>query len=85
MTDTYKDWYKKLPFALWGYRTSTRATPYSLVYRMESVIPIEIELPLLHVLAKCEVSEFDWLRKRYNELALIDEKHLTAIDHIKIY
>ena len=30
---TYKDWRKKLPFALWGYRTSirasTKATPYS--------------------------------------------------------
>ena len=23
---THKDWFKKLPFALWGYRTSIRAS-----------------------------------------------------------
>ena len=36
MTVTYKDWHEMLPFALHGYRTTTRtltgATPYSLVY-----------------------------------------------------
>ena len=41
---TYKDWAKKLSFALWGYRTSIhapiRATPYSLVYGSEAVLPM---------------------------------------------
>ena len=50
MVETYKDWPEKLPFALWGYRTSIRtstgATPYSLVYGMEAVLPIELEVPL---------------------------------------
>ncbi|XP_075665427.1 uncharacterized protein LOC142635097 [Castanea sativa] len=36
MVVTYKDWAEKLPFALWGYRTSicalTGTTPYPLVY-----------------------------------------------------
>ena len=40
-TETYKDWHEKLPFALHAYktgvRTSTGATPYSLVYGMEAV------------------------------------------------
>ena len=40
MVVTHKDWAKKLPFALWGYRisigASTRVTPYSLVYRSEA-------------------------------------------------
>ena len=39
MVVTYKNWAEKLPFALWGYRTSIcasiGATPYSLVYRSE--------------------------------------------------
>ena len=47
-TETYKDWHEKLPFALHAYRTwvrtSTGATPYSLVYGMEAVLPIEIEI-----------------------------------------
>ena len=45
MVVTYKDWAEKLSFALWEYRTSirasTRATPYSLVYGSEAVLPIE--------------------------------------------
>ena len=30
-----------------GVRTSTGATPYSLVYKMEAVLPIEVEIPSL--------------------------------------
>ena len=45
--ETSHDWSEKLPFALWAYhtffRTSIRATPYSLVYGIESVLPIEVE------------------------------------------
>nr|CAN68686.1 hypothetical protein VITISV_030050 [Vitis vinifera] len=48
-----KDWSKKLPFALWAYRTSfctsTGVTPYSLVYAMEAVLPVEIEMGSLRV------------------------------------
>ncbi|RVW77166.1 hypothetical protein CK203_054282 [Vitis vinifera] len=36
MVETSRDWSKKLPFALWAYctsfRSSTGATPYSLMY-----------------------------------------------------
>ena len=50
MTVTYKDWHEMLPFSLHGYRTtartSTGATPYSLVYSMEVVFPIEVQIPL---------------------------------------
>ena len=50
-TETYKDWHEKLLFALHAYqtgvRTSTGATPYSLVYEMEAVLPIEVEIPSL--------------------------------------
>ena len=46
MTDTYKDWHDKLPFALHAYRTTIRtsigATPFSLVYGMEVVLLIEV-------------------------------------------
>ena len=47
-TESARNWHEQLPLALWGYRTSIRtptgATPYSLVYGMESVLPIEIEV-----------------------------------------
>ena len=48
MTDTYKDWHEKLHFALHVYwtavRTSTWATPFSLVNGMEAILPIEVEI-----------------------------------------
>lgn len=55
MIDTYKDWHEYLPFALFAYhtfvRTSTGATPYSLVYGMEAVLPIEVNIPFLRILS----------------------------------
>ena len=53
MVETSKDWSEKLPFALWAYctsfRTSTGATSYSLLYGMEVVMPVEIEMGSLRV------------------------------------
>ena len=53
MVETSRDWSEKLPFALWAYRTSfctsTGATPFSLVYGMEVVLPVEIEMRSLRV------------------------------------
>ena len=53
MVKTSQDWLEKLPFALWVYRTSfrtsTKVTPYSLVYGMEAVIPVEIEIGSLRI------------------------------------
>ena len=55
MTDTYKDWHEFLPFALYAYhtsvRTSTSATPYSLVYGMEVALLAEVEIPSLRFLS----------------------------------
>ncbi|PKI51045.1 hypothetical protein CRG98_028570 [Punica granatum] len=53
MTVNYKDWHKMLPYALLAYRTSIRtstgATPYSLVYGTEAVLPIERYEQLNHI------------------------------------
>ena len=66
---TYKNWHEKLPFALHAYRTgvrtSTRATPYSLVYGMEAVLPIEVEIPSLRVLREVDLEEAEWVQARY--------------------
>ena len=66
---TYKDWAKKLSFALWGYRISIRAptgaTPYSLVYGSEAMLLIEVEIQSLRVLVQAKVIEEDWVKARY--------------------
>ena len=88
-SETYKDWHEKLPLALWGYRTSIRAstgaTPFSLVYGMEAVLPIELEIPSLRVAMESQLTEVDWVKSRYKQLSLIDEKRLRAIYHVQGY
>ena len=78
MTKTYKYWYEKLPFALYAYRTSVRtstgATSFSLVYGMEVVVPIEVEIPSLRVLSEVKLDEVEWIQFRYDQLNLIEEK-----------
>ena len=89
MTVAYKDWHEMLPFALHGYRTSTRtstgATPFSLVYGMEAVLPIEVQIPSLRIMKDVDLSEDDWIQTRLDQLNLIDEKRLTAICHGQTY
>lgn len=61
MVKTYQDWHEMLPFALHGYRTyvltSTKVSPFSLVYSTESVLPIKIEIPSLRVLMETKLDE----------------------------
>ena len=85
MVVTYKDWHEMLPFALHGYGTfvltSTGATPFSLVYGMEVVLPVEVEIPSMRVLMEAKSTEAEWVRSRYDQLNLIEEKRLTAMCH----
>ena len=89
MVETSRDWSEKLLFALWAYRTSFRtstgATPYSLVYGMEAVLPVEIEMGSLRVELEHQIFETDWARSRYDQLSLLDERRLRAADHVQAY
>ncbi|RDY02544.1 hypothetical protein CR513_13973, partial [Mucuna pruriens] len=77
MVVTYKDWHDMLPYALHGYRTSiqtsTRATPYSLVYGTEVV------------LAEVELEDAEWIHSQLDQLNLIEEKWLTTLCHRQLY
>ncbi|XP_074288380.1 uncharacterized protein LOC141613543 [Silene latifolia] len=89
MSDNYKDWPLKIPFALWGYRTSIRTatgvTLYYLVYGMEAVQPIELEVPSLRILLESQVPEADWVQARYDSLVLLDERCLNALYQVQLY
>ena len=66
MTKMYKDWHKKLSFALHAYRTmvrtSTGATSFSLVYVMEVILLVEVEIPSLQVFTKLQLDEAKWVQ-----------------------
>src|ERR1051325_10671204 len=80
-TMTYKDWHEILSFALHGYRTtirtSTGATPFSLVYGMEAVLPIEFQITSIRVLQDTQLDEDEWVQTRLDQINLIDEKRLA--------
>ena len=86
MIETSRDWSEKLHFALWAYRTSfhtsTRATPYSLVYGMETVLSVEIEMGSLRVALEQQISKIEWAQSRYDQLRLLDERRLRATHHV---
>ncbi|XP_070032428.1 uncharacterized protein [Nicotiana tomentosiformis] len=89
MVDNHKQWYEKLPFALLGNRTtvriSTRATPYLLVYGTEDVIPADVEIPSVRIIQEAELNDVEWIRSRYEQLALIDGKRMNAVCHGQLY
>ena len=89
MTISYKDWHKMLPFALHGYRTSVRtftgATPFSLVYGMEVVLPFEVEIPSLRILAELGLEEAEWAQACFDQLNLIEGKRLATMSHGRLY
>ena len=64
MVETSRDWSEKLSFALWAYRTSFRtsigATPYSLVYDMETILPVETKMGSLRIALEQQISETEW-------------------------
>lgn len=78
-----------LHFSLHGYRssvrTSTKATPYSLVYGMEIVMSIEAEIPSLRVIMEADLNEAEWVQSIYDKLNLIEEKCLTDVFHGQLY
>jgi len=89
MIVSYKDWQEMLPFVLHGYRTSVRtstgATPFSLVYGMEAVLPFEVEVPSLRILVEFGLEELEWAQARFDQLNLIEDKRLAAMSHGRLY
>ena len=89
MMVTYKNWHEMLPFSLHGYHTSactsTGATPFSLVYGMEVVLPIEVWIPSLRIMKDAGLNEDEWIQTRLDQLKLIDEKRLTDVFHGQAY
>ena len=89
MVETSRDWSEKLSFALWVYRisfrTSTGASLYSLVYGMEAVLPVKIEMGSLRVALEQQIFETEWAQSHYDQLSLLNERRLRIVDHVQAY
>ena len=77
MTVMYKDWHEMLPFAFHDYRTSVRtstgATPFSLVYGMEAILPVEVQIPSLRIMKEAGLDEEERIQTRLDQINLIEE------------
>ncbi|XP_070049407.1 uncharacterized protein [Nicotiana tomentosiformis] len=62
-----------------------RSNPYLLVYSTEAVILVEVEIPSLRIMQEAELSDAEWIRSRYEQLALIDGKRMNAVCHGQLY
>ena len=49
------------------------------------MLPIEVEIQSLRVLEETKVQEEDWMRERYEQLALIDKKRMRVQYHAQGY
>ncbi|XP_052878850.1 uncharacterized protein LOC128285386 [Gossypium arboreum] len=58
---------------------STGTTPYSLVYGMKAILPIEFEIPSLRVLSELKLDKAEWIQSRYDQLNLIEKKRLKIL------
>ena len=67
------------------YQNVHRATPFSLVYGMETVLPIEVEILSLRILMEAKLEEAKCVQARYDKLNLIEEKRLKALCHDQLY
>jgi hypothetical protein len=85
----HRDWHDRLYEALWAYRvtvrTPTQATPYSLVYGSEAVLPLEVELPSLRVAIHDEITQDEQIRLRFQQLDSLEEDRLNALQDLELY
>ena len=56
-----------------------------MVYSMEAVLSVEVEIPSLRILREAVLEEAEWVEDRCILLNLIDEHWLQAIHHAQCY
>ena len=85
--DSKRDWDTKLPAALWAYRTTykvtTKATPFSLVYGVESILPIEFEVQSLRIAIDERLTMAPSLVERLLMLESLDETRRASAQHVE--
>ncbi|XP_070046883.1 uncharacterized protein [Nicotiana tomentosiformis] len=84
-----RDWNDRMEEALWAYRmthhTPTQATPYSLVYGVKAILPLECQIPTLRLAIQEGIIDEENARLRLAEFEALDEKRLEAQQSLECY
>ncbi|KAM1620295.1 hypothetical protein ACFXTN_017282 [Malus domestica] len=83
LCEKYK--FKQHKSSMTTYRTPTQATPYSLVYGMEVVLPLESQIPSLRMALQEGLTDEENAKLRLQELEALDETRLEAQQHLECY
>ena len=82
VSKTKRDRHERIGEALWAYRTTfrtpTQATPYSLVYGVEPILPLERQIPSLWIAIQEGLTEEENAKLILQELESLDKKRLEA-------
>ncbi|XP_070014120.1 uncharacterized protein [Nicotiana sylvestris] len=65
--------------------TPTQATPYSLVYGVEVILPLERQISSLRLAIQERITDEENSRLRLAELEVLDEKRLEAQHSLECY
>ncbi|KAM2645650.1 hypothetical protein EV1_019174 [Malus domestica] len=83
------DWHERISEALWAYRTThrtpTQTMPYSLVYGIEAIQPLESQIPSLRMGIQEGLTNKENAKLRLQELEALDERRLEAQQYLKCY
>jgi len=83
-----RDWDHKLTVALWAYRTtykvSTRTTPFSLVFGVEAILPMEFEVPSLRIAKDERLDDSQSMKDRLERLEGLSEARRLVAQHVEI-
>ena len=86
--DSKRDWDSKLTAALWAYRTTykvtTWMTPFALMYGLEAILPIEVEIPSLRLAIGERLDTTESLTNRLTELEALNESRQLASQHMEV-
>ena len=66
-----------------SYKTSIKSTPFRLAFGLGAVMPIEFQIPTLHVQATKKLDELQWEQNRKIKLLELEEERVQAMDALE--
>lgn len=84
-----RDRHIQLVYGLWAYCMNvcmtTMIASYNLVYGVDVIMPLELEIPSLRVPLKGVIDDDSYRSLHLNQLELLDECHLNSLQHLQAY
>ena len=84
-----RDWHERPEKALWAYwttyKTPTQLTPFSIVYGVEVVLPLKLQIPSFCIFKQEGLTEDENHKLWLAELEAFDEKRLQVQQRLECY